>query len=271
MTEDHPDPRRLETLAAELARIAGAEIVASLGRTLLVDYKGQRDGLRDPVSEVDRAVETLIRARVGEEYPEHDVVGEEFNDRPNAGHPLVWAVDPVDGTANFVNGLPLFAASVGVLREGVPIAGAIWCSCTHALRHGVYSAHRGGDLRFDGTPMVPVPRPNVRRALLGVPRTDGTGELPFDARKTGSAALESAFVAAGLMAGARFETPNLWDVAGGAALVSAAGGRVRERRGGTWRDLTRFQSDGDDGPGGWRAPMAIGAPDATHALETWGG
>ena len=253
--------RSLEALAAELARLAGAEIETALGRTVHVDYKdealGDPDGSgpRDPVSEVDRAVETLIRARLGDAHPDHDIVGEEFPDRPNRGAPYAWAIDPVDGTANFVNGLPLFAASVGVLHEGRPVAGAVWCSTSHALREGVYSAHEGGPLNFDGRPFEPVPRPHVRRALIGLPDTAGAEGLPFDARKTGSAAIECAFVAAGLLAGARFETPNPWDVAGGAALALAAGRTVRERHRGAWRDLDRFGGDGEGGGdvGAWRA------------------
>ncbi|WP_299823343.1 inositol monophosphatase [uncultured Jannaschia sp.] len=269
MTDDRPDYAALEALAAELAHLAGAEIEASLGRTLRVAYKGEEGQTRDPVSEVDHAVETLIRARLGEIHPDHDIVGEEFPERPNAGHPIIWAVDPVDGTANFVNGLPLFAASVGVLHDGAPVAGAVWCSNGHALRHGVYSACLGGELRFDGTPLTPVSRPQVRRALVGMPRTDGWEPRWFDARKTGSAAIECAFVAAGLLAGARFETPNLWDVAGGAALVRAAGGQLREHRDGAWRDLGSFGAEDGDDAGAWRAPMVLGTPDAVAALEGW--
>ena len=254
---------RLEVLAAEMARLAGAEITSALGRTLSVRYKGDEAAARDPVSEVDHAVEALIRARLAEAAPGHDIIGEEIDERPGRDHDYVWAIDPVDGTANFVNGLPLFAASVGVLHRGRPVVGALWCSATHALRAGVYSGHVGGRLRFDGTPLDVVLRPDVRRRLVGLPDPGPDG--PFDARKTGSAAIECAFVAAGLLAAARFAAPNLWDVAGGAVLVQAAGGEVRVQGSSGWEPLERFEGEGGD-LARWKAPMILGEPSAVAAL-----
>jgi myo-inositol-1(or 4)-monophosphatase len=66
----------------------------------------------------------------------------------------VWAIDPIDGTTNFVNGFPLFAASIGMLHRGCPVVGAIWCSTSYALRAGVYHARAGGALRFEGEPLA---------------------------------------------------------------------------------------------------------------------
>src|SRR5690606_27589074 len=103
-----------------LATLAGAEIVTALNRTFTVSYKGKPGTFRDPVSEIDRKIEMLIRARVSERFPDHDVLGEEFTERPGAGSEIVWAVDPVDGTTNFVNGFPLFSASLAVLHRGDP-------------------------------------------------------------------------------------------------------------------------------------------------------
>lgn len=257
------DLDRVEALAAELAALAGAEIQAALGRVLSVRYKGDATAARDPVSEVDHAAEVLIRARLAEAAPGHDIIGEEIDERPGRDHDWVWAVDPVDGTANFVNGLPLFAASVGVLHRGRPVAGAVWCSASHALRPGVYSAREGGALRFEGVPFEPAARPDVRRRLVGLPEGGKAGA--FEARKTGSAAIECAFVAAGLLAAARFATPNLWDVAGGVALVRAAGGEARVEADGGWRALDRFEGPEGD-LGRWRGAMILGEPSAVAAL-----
>ncbi len=142
-----------EETAIEFARLAGAEIVASLGRTFSVRYKtgaGQGDDLlfRDPVSEVDQRVESLIRLRLAELYPDHGIIGEEMEDHPAGPDSPVWAIDPVDGTTNFVNGLPLFAASIGLLHRGRPVIGAVWCSTSHALRSGVYHACGHGPLEL---------------------------------------------------------------------------------------------------------------------------
>ena len=196
----------------------------------------------DPVSEVDGRVEQLIRARLAEKFPGHDILGEESEERPGRGHDFIWAIDPIDGTTNFINGFPAFAASIGVLYRGRPIVGALWCASTHALRAGVYHAHRGGLLHFDDEPLKPAQNPAIMRRLAGEPNLAHDKAHPFEVRKTGSAAIECAFVAAGLLRVARFERPNVWDIAGGVALVQAAGGEVltlgRERLG-ALRNLLR--------------------------------
>jgi myo-inositol-1(or 4)-monophosphatase len=257
--------QRWEETAVEFARLAGAEIVASLGRTFSVRYKTapeQADELlfRDPVSEVDQRVESLIRLRLAELYPDHGIIGEEMDDHPAAPDSPVWAIDPVDGTTNFVNGLPLFAASIGLLHRGRPVIGAVWCSTSHALRSGVYHACGKGPLCFDGTAIEARPNPAVRRRLSGEPRIDPGLVLPWETRKTGSAAIECAFVAAGLLEVARFERPNVWDVAGGLCLVAAAG-RTAFARSDHDQGWERFTGFGDD-PRGWRAQLVIGPEEA---------
>lgn len=260
----------LETLAAEFARIAGAEIEASLERVVAVHYKGEDPhAADDPVSEVDRHVETLVRARIAEAHPDHHVIGEEFGARTDVEHAVVWAIDPVDGTANFVNGLPLYSASIGVLHHGVPVAGAVWVATSHRLRPGVYSARAGGRLSFDGRPLDVSVNPAVRRRLVALPRA--TDRVPgFEARTTGSSAIECAFVAAGLLAAARFSAPNVWDVAGGIPLVQAAGGvaKIRDEDGG-WRTLGGFHPRGGLGNAAlasWRGPVVVGEAETVETL-----
>src|SRR3954454_17372335 len=113
----------IEGTAVELARVAGAEIETALGRVLAVRYKGDGTATTDPVSEVDHHVEVVIRARLGERFPDHAIIGEEIDEGAAEARELTWVVDPIDGTANFVNGFPLFAASVGVLHHGRPPGG----------------------------------------------------------------------------------------------------------------------------------------------------
>ncbi|MBV9347821.1 MAG: inositol monophosphatase [Pseudolabrys sp.] len=266
----------IEALAIELANLAGAEIKAALGTILKVRYKTgaaekekQKAVYRDPVSEVDRKVEELIRTRLGKQFPDHDIIGEEMEHRPGFGHDFVWAIDPVDGTTNFVNGFPLFAASIGVLYRGEPVVGAVWCSASHALRAGIYHATLGGKLRFEGSDVTPKVNPDVRRRLAGVPVATAE-DSAWETRKTGSAAIECAMVAAGLLQVARFVSPNIWDVAGGLALVRAAGGSVRTGSSGNWTAMSRFEPA--QGPSGkpdlryWRQPIVIGTKDAVDLL-----
>lgn len=266
--------RDIETLAVELARLAGAEIVNSLGKLLAVRYKGapeQEQHWRDPVSEVDSRVEQLIRARLAEKFPGHDILGEESEERPGRGHDFIWAVDPVDGTTNFINGFPMFAASIGVLHRGHPIVGALWCASTHALRAGVYHAHRGGLLHFEDEPLNREHNPDIRRRLAGEPNLAQAQLHPFEVRKTGSAAIECAFVAAGLLQVARFERPNVWDIAGGIALVQSTGSEVLSSDGDDWSAFEGFSAPEADGQPGdirqWRKPIILGEKDAVALVS----
>jgi myo-inositol-1(or 4)-monophosphatase len=263
----------IERIAIQLARLAGTEVQAALGGLLKIRYKDAPDTTtwRDPVSEVDQRVEKLIRDRLAERFPDHDILGEEMDTRPARDHDVVWAIDPIDGTTNFVNGFPLFAASLGVLYRGRPIVGALWCSTSHALRPGVYHACAGAPLHFDEEPIEPKPNPAVRRRLAGVPQIAKEANFPWEGRKTGSAAIECAFVAAGLLRVASFERPNVWDVAGGVALVQAAGCAIQVRGASGWSPFERFEPmSAAEGSAPdlrlWHQSMILGEPEDVKLL-----
>ena len=267
----------IEQSAVELARLAGAEIVAGLERGLEVEYKTEAKGdaaPTDPVSQVDRAVETLLRQRLAERFPDHGIVGEEVEEHPALDAEFVWAVDPVDGTTNFVNGFPLFASSIGVLHYGRPVVGAVWCSTSHALRPGIYHARRGRPLYFDDQQVNPgPPGSGVSRRLAAAPGGAGGRARTWDHRVTGSAAIECAFVAAGIFNSASFWSLSLWDVAAGATLLRAAGREVWIRGRDGWAPLERFEPPAsvreDRAPTlrDWRRPLLVGEPEVVRVLR----
>jgi myo-inositol-1(or 4)-monophosphatase len=266
--EDLDDLPAMEGLAVELATLAGREIVAAFGTIFTVRYKTGARGavsLRDPVSEIDRRVEALIRERLAKHFPDHGVIGEELAERPGQDSDFVWVIDPIDGTTNFVNGFPLFAASIGILHRGRAVVGAVWCSVSHALRAGVYHASVSAKLHFDGVDVTPKVNAAVLRRLASVPVVANAKEAGWETRKTGSAALECALVAAGLLEVARFAAPNVWDVAGGIALIRAGGGIVRMRDGGDWMPMNSFIRDNRNSDlRQWRHPLVVGR---RHAVE----
>lgn len=274
---------RIEALAAELAAEAGAFAATQLEEAVLVDYKTDSRGKEvtsDPVSEVDRAVEALIRERVTSEFPGHLIVGEETEEHPPPDTEFVWVIDPVDGTANFVNGFPLFAVSIGVLQHGRPVVGAIWCATTHALGAGVYHAREGGALHLNGWPVRPERATQVKRALAAAPGGSAAGTSQWDHRVTGSMAIEAAYVAAGVFASAPFWGPKIWDVAGGIVLIRASGREAWLRGRDGWQPFERFeppeqlptrakQAGEERQPSlrDWRGSVIVGTTEGARALR----
>lgn len=106
--------------ATKAADDAGRIALHHFRKKLDVDYKDDRS----PVTIADRAIETFLRGRIAEEYPDHGILGEE--EAPsNTDRRHVWVIDPIDGTKSFVTGHPLFGGLMGLLEEGVPCLGQI--------------------------------------------------------------------------------------------------------------------------------------------------
>lgn len=268
----------IEEAAIVLARLAGTEIADALERGVSVEYKTAAQGAAaptDPVSEVDREVEQLIRHRVEREFGPHGIIGEEVEEHPPGETDFLWVVDPLDGTTNFVNGFPLFASSIGVLYRGYPVVGATWCSIGGAMRPGVYHARRGEQLSFDGTPLPSSDRNHgLRRRLSAAPGGAPGRTARWDNRVTGSAALECAYVAAGIFASARFAGVHIWDVASGIVLIEASGREVWSRTGREWSRFERFEApptvkaNREPGIRDWVKPLILGNSDAVQTLMT---
>jgi myo-inositol-1(or 4)-monophosphatase len=248
--------------ATRLAHIAGEYIFAAYVQPPDVQFKPPGpDGApnSNPVSATDRAVEHLLREELTLEFPDHGVIGEEHGIGGGRQSPFTWVIDPVDGTTNFVNGLPLFAASIGVLYRGWPVAGAIWCSCSHAFAPGIYHACAGGPLQFAGSVLRRRAQGGWRGLASEPGRAPTYGGL-WDTRVLGCSTIEFAFVAAGLLSFAYIARPKLWDVAAGLVLLEAAGCRAVVPHPTGWRTLLYFSTSEDDAavPSHWSEPVLLG-------------
>jgi len=257
----------LEETAYDLAVLAGEHLIDSLGRSISVRYKDERRGIMAPhdvVSDVDEEIESLLRRRLAARHPDHAVLGEEGGLGGAIGSPFLWTIDPIDGTANFVSGLPFYASAIGVLYEGIPVAGAVWCSATHALRPGVYHAREGGDFRFEGRSAASGARRVVgrQRQLSTTPAPHKQREPGWDHRNFGAIALESAMVAAGVLASARTSNSRVWDVAPGVVLTRAAGHEVWTQGMDRWEPFERFED-----PETWSQALLFADVDAVTALR----
>ena len=287
--DDTPPPTEdilaeLEQVAVDSAREAGHLIMDYFGRPLDVEYKGE--SLSDPVTEVDRQSQTLLVDRIKAAFPHHGVVGEEDETAPVEPLPdFVWVLDPLDGTRNFSQGLPMFASSVGVLHRGVPVAGAIFVPWPGG-RGRVMHARTGGGAACDGTPLnaLCATEPESRR-LAGLPGgfshrfrfDESMRSRAGEGRQTGSIAYELAMVASGTFQySALTGSLSLWDVAAASVIVSEAGGRVlvgqKEEAGRSWCPFNTFVSNWeDDPPSGadlhkWYRPMIFGSPGVADAV-----
>jgi myo-inositol-1(or 4)-monophosphatase len=279
LTVKRPSPTmlsQLEQTALQLARTAGEHIGSAPSGLTQVHLKKTRAGLAedaDPVSNVDREVECLVRDAISERFPTHAILGEESDVTRNEESPFTWVIDPIDGTTNYLNGLPLYACSIGVLYRHFPVAGAIWCASTHARKSGVYHASEEGHLSFEGEPIVR--RTLQCRGVASEPGAPPRYGAFFETRVLAAAAVECAFVASGLLRLAYISAPAIWDVAAGITLARAGGCHVLTKRNNTWVPFSGFTAlnarKSLSGLRTWRQPVLIGearAVDREAALET---
>jgi myo-inositol-1(or 4)-monophosphatase len=264
------DLEPLHRAAIEIARQAGEMLEGFFTAPLDVRFKSKKDA--DPVTQADEAVERFVRDEVARRYPEHGVLGEEGADR-SVGSEFLWIVDPLDGTANFANGLRMFAVSIGVLRRGEPVVAALYTTFGPRGMPCIVHAFRGSGLHVDETGWRPQARSLSGRArLAGVPAgfhgAFRFGLLPRmpagETRSLGSIAVELALVATGELQYALFSSPKIWDVAAGVLLVQEAGGHVFSDRNGTWAPLLRFEPPHGRPLREWKQAIVAGDP---HALE----
>jgi myo-inositol-1(or 4)-monophosphatase len=218
--------------AQTIARDAGALGLKYFNSfdTLTIESKSHQDF----VSEADKNVETLVRAAISAAFPDDAIVGEE--DAPSPGTSgFTWVIDPIDGTTNFIHGIPQWCVAIAIVQNGQTVAGVIHDpvhdECNHAMR--------GNGAFCNDKPI---------RALQGRPITNGSLGVGFSGRtrasgsvitlidlivqaggvfwRNGSGALSLAYVAQGKLLGYVEEHMNAWDCIAGQLMIAEAGGKV---------------------------------------------
>jgi myo-inositol-1(or 4)-monophosphatase len=187
----------------------------------------------DFVSEVDKLAEAEIIKELRRAYPDHAILAEESGQTGKG--PLTWVIDPLDGTHNYLRGIPHFSVSIALLDKGVPIHAVVF----DPLRDELYTASKGDGAYINDRRMRVGKRENLGGAMIatGFPfrqREHLTAQLDMtrailgqaeDIRRSGSAALDLAYVAAGRYDGYFEIGLKPWDMAAGVLLVHEAGGR----------------------------------------------
>lgn len=234
------DLERLADLARRAA-LSGGEVIRSAAGVTGLEEKGRGDYVTD----TDRQAEAAILAVLGQEQPRVPVLAEE--QRGTEQGSLLWAVDPLDGTTNFVHGFPVVGVSVALLEDGRPQV-----SCVHAPLLGLTFTAARGMGAWAGAHRLRVANRAVSEAVVatGFPfreRSFVTRYLPVfqgalatfeDLRRPGAASLDLAWTAAGAFDGFFELNLGTWDVAGGVLLVEEAGGVCSDWDGGQNHVLT---------------------------------
>lgn len=220
------------------ARIA--EQAAERLDKLTIETKAQNDF----VTQVDRAVEKEIVHHLRRAYPHHTIHGEESGQHGSEDSEYEWLIDPIDGTTNFIHGMPHFAISIACLYRGRLEHAVV----VDPMKREEFTASRGKGAQLNGRRIRVSDRQGLSGALIG------TG-IPFNGRafenmpaylnsleeiagqtagirRPGSAALDLAYVAAGRFDGFWEIFLQPWDIAAGALLIKEAGGLVSDLKGG---------------------------------------
>ncbi len=224
------------SVAVRAAKAAGALQSRCRGRR--IGYTTKRHAA-DLVTTVDRASERLIHTIIRTRFPEHGFYGEERT-RTHRSSPWQWLVDPLDGTTNFVHGVPVFAVSIGLVHEGQPVLGVIYDPSYREL----FTAVRGRGARLNGRRIHVSPTRRLADSLFSTGFSVKFRRNPapylrwFQAfqsrchavRRSGSTAISLAYVAAGRLEGFYEQDLWPWDIAAGIVLVEEAGGLVSDFR-----------------------------------------
>ena len=261
----------LLNIAVRAARQAGNVIARNIDRfdTFTVSEKSTNDFVTD----IDRIAERRIIDTIRRSHPDHAFLAEESG--AHGRNDFEWVIDPLDGTSNFVHGFPHVAVSIGVRHRGRLEHGVVF----DPLRQELFTASRGSGAQLNDRRIRVATKSNLRGALLGsgfvtreIDRLEpylatlktlisGSAQI----RRSGSAALDLAYVAAGRLDGFWELGLAPWDIAAGALLVQEAGGIVTEPSGGD--DYIRSGDVAAANPKVLRAMLrAAGPPTSARSL-----
>jgi myo-inositol-1(or 4)-monophosphatase len=236
LTDPYREHRRV---AEHAAREAGGVLTSLYGKVVA---REKQPG--DLVTEADSASQRRIAEILAQAFPDSTLLAEEDGAEPDPSNPWRWIVDPLDGTINFAHGFPFWCVSIALEHQGDLVVGVIH----NPLTGHTFGATKGQGAELDGQPMkvsgasslydslistgLPTPfEPDADRTLAMFRRMSiGTHSI----RRTGSTALNLAYVASGAFEVFFATKINPWDVAAGVVLVREAGGSVTAVSGGTY-------------------------------------
>ncbi len=244
------------SVAVEIAREAGTLALAMRDRIAPTE---KRDGTW--VTEADQAAEQHIRRRLATAFPDHLVIGEEMGGSRHLAQGYQWVVDPIDGTNNFVTGLPTWGVSLGMMHDGVPAIGVVYLPATDDL----FTARVGGGAHLNGVAIAADARGVVDANSLFALNSDACERYEVTTlaklRNLGSTAAHLCYVASGALCAAAVDRWWVWDIAAGLCLCREAGARTCYLDG---TELTTLAGVDPFAPG---AMIVVGPPHALAELR----
>jgi myo-inositol-1(or 4)-monophosphatase len=206
--------------------IAWVRDAGTIARGYFKQAEARRKTDNSLVTQADVEIERVLVQRIAARYPQHGIIGEEQTNT-RAGREFLWALDPLDGTAAFVAGLPMWGVSLGLLRGGLPYLGVVYLP----LLDDCYWAGPSGGAFLNGSPIhVAPPRAWESEDWLATPSNSHrrfTIDFVGKTRSLGCTAASLCYVARGGSAvGALITRAAIWDIAAGMAILCAAGGQA---------------------------------------------
>jgi len=225
----------------EAARAAGDRLKLDFAALSSLDVRF-KNGPGDPFSEADLRAEETVKTLLGKARPDYGFLGEEGGLSAGADAEHVWVVDPLDGTMNFLRGVPFFAVNIALVRAGEVIAGVTYVP----MMDEMFWAERGGGAFLNGRPILVAKTTRLEDAIvaIGIPFAGKPRQAQFvheiaqltprvaSVRRLGTGAMDTAYVACGRFDAYWEQSVSPWDLAAGAVLVREAGGVVTDTLGG---------------------------------------
>jgi myo-inositol-1(or 4)-monophosphatase len=221
----------IDQKAKQWIKEAGERIRNSFETTLSIQYKSNPNDL---VTNMDKDIEQFLIGKIQETYPDHQILGEEgYGDEVTSLDGVVWIIDPIDGTMNFVHQQRNFAISIGIYGDGIGYIGLIY----DIVHNELYHAFKGKGAYMNELPLPKLDKVKIEEAVISINPVWVTENKRIDhnliapivkkvrgARSYGSAALECAYVASGRLDAYLTMRLAPWDFAAGLVLIEEVGG-----------------------------------------------
>jgi myo-inositol-1(or 4)-monophosphatase len=228
-------------IMVEAAQAAGSRLKQDFADLASLDVRF-KNGAGDPFSEADLRAEETVKSMLAQARPDYGFLGEEGGLSEGADPDHAWVVDPLDGTMNFIRGVPFFAVNIALARQGEVVAGVTYVP----MMDEMFWAEQGQGAFLNGAPIRVAKTTRLEDSILaiGIPFAGKPRHEQFvheiaqltprvaSVRRLGAGAVDTAYVACGRFDAYWEQSVSPWDLAAGAVLVREAGGVVTNTEGG---------------------------------------